>query len=160
MGAFVSAFGIRIADLSDGQTRDLLALHFRGMHESSPPGTCYVLDISGIQSPDVTLWSAWDGDHIVSIGALKMLGTDGRAAEIKSMRTHPDFLRRGAAAQMLSHLIAVARARRIRHLSLETGTSADYAAAVALYTRFGFVVGDVFADYTPSPHNQFLHLDL
>jgi putative acetyltransferase len=59
--------------------------------------------------PEVTVWSAWQGDRIASIGALKML--DAQQAEIKSMRTHPDFLRQGAGAAVLHTIIAHARDR-------------------------------------------------
>lgn len=154
-------FTIRVDDLSGEKVRALLALHLRGMQENSPPGTNYALDISGLQIPQVTVWSAWDGANIVTIGALKMLEGAGICrAEVKSMRTHPDYLRQGAASQMLTHIIAEARARGVGVLSLETGTSPEFDAAAALYRRHGFVVGDVFGDYRPSPHNQFLHRDL
>lgn len=155
-------FSVVVDDLSRAQTRALLEMHLRGMHENSPPGTNYALDLSGLQAPEITVWSLWEGDTIVAIGALKMLPDTGgpHRAEIKSMRTHPNFLRRGAAARMLTHILAEARARGVGILSLETGTSTDFDAAVALYTRFGFSVGDVFGDYRPSPHNQFLHLAL
>jgi putative acetyltransferase len=85
---------IRQDDLSGEQTRALLALHLAGMQANSPPEAVFALDLSGLQVPEVTVWSAWQGDRIASIGALKML--DAGQAEIKSMRTHPDFLRQGA----------------------------------------------------------------
>jgi putative acetyltransferase len=43
-----------------------------------------------LSCPEVRLWSVWDGDQILAIGALKILGAG--AAEVKSMRTHPDYL--------------------------------------------------------------------
>jgi putative acetyltransferase len=54
----------------------------------------------------------------------------------------------------------VARARGYDRLSLETGTAALHAPAVALYRRAGFIDTGPFADYRPSPHNQFFTLDL
>lgn len=146
-------------DLSEAATRDLLRLHLRGMHESSPPGTSFALDLSGLQSSDVTVWSGWVGQRIAGIGALKDLG-DG-CGEVKSMRTHPHFLRQGVAAQLLEHIILAARHRRMRRLSLETGTGPCFEPALALYRRRGFVSGPAFADYPgDSSFNQFLHLDL
>jgi putative acetyltransferase len=76
------------------------------------------------------------------------------------MRTHPDFLRQGVAAQLLEHIIAVARERGLSRLSLETGSGPSFEPALALYRRRGFKDGEAFADYQRSEFNQFLHLDL
>ncbi|HEX7374410.1 MAG TPA: GNAT family N-acetyltransferase [Steroidobacteraceae bacterium] len=149
---------IREDDLSGEPIRDLLRTHLAGMHASSPPGTVFALDLSGLQVPEVTLWSAWFGDAIAGMGALKQL--DPLHGEVKSMRTHPAFLRRGVAAALLERIIATARSRGMRQLSLETGSGPPFEAALALYRRRGFVNGDVFADYERSEFNQFLHLAL
>ena len=152
------AISIREDDLSGEATRALLALHLAGMHATSPPGHVFALDLSGLRTPAVTVWTAWDGDAVAGVGALKMLG-DG-AAEIKSMRTHPDHLRKGVAAALLRHILAEARARGIARLSLETGSGSAFDPALALYRAHGFIDGDAFADYVRSDFNQFLHLDL
>ncbi len=151
-------FTIREDDLTDAQTLALLELHLRGMNDNSPPGTCFALDLSGLEDPAVTVWGAWAGDRLAAIGALKMLGTDG--AEVKSMRTHPDFLRRGAAAVLLDHVIEAARARGVRRLSLETGRGPAFEPALALYRRRGFADGGPFSDYVPNDFSQFMHLAL
>lgn len=145
-------------DLSGSATRELVRLHLQGMQDNSPPGTCFALDLSGLATPDVTVWSVWHGPRIAAIGALKVLANAG--GELKSMRTHPDFLRQGIAAQLLEHIIGVARTRQMRRLSLETGTGPAFEPALALYRRRGFVNGAVFGDYVESPHNQYLHLTL
>ena len=152
------SFRIVVDDLTSDATRDLLRFHLQGMHASSPPGHSFALDLSGLQTPDITVWSAWEGQSIAAIGALKALA-DG-TGEVKSMRTHPDFLRRGAAAAILETIIGAARARGYARLSLETGTGADFDAALAFYRRHGFVSGEAFAAYEPSDFNQFLHLRL
>lgn len=151
-------FDIRKDDLSDPQTRALLTLHLEGMRGSSPPGHSFALDLSGLQAPGVTVWTAWDGDRVAGVGALKLLG-EGQA-ELKSMRTHPDHLRRGVGAAILEHIIAEARSQGVRRLSLETGSGEAFEPALSLYRRRGFVNGGAFADYAASPFNQFLHLDL
>src|SRR4051812_34801138 len=110
---------IREDDLTGDATRALLALHLSGMHENTPAGHVFALDLSGLQAPNVTVWSAWDGDSVAGIGALKELG-DG-TAEVKSMRTHPAHLRRGVGAAVLERIIGEARARGLTRLSLETG---------------------------------------
>ena len=149
---------IREDDLSSDKVRDLLRLHLDGMHSNSPPGSVFALDLSGLKAAEVTVWTAWIGDAVVGIGALKDLG-DG-TGEIKSMRTHPAFLRRGVASALLEHIIDVARARGMARLSLETGSGPAFEPALALYRRRGFVDGEAFARYERSPFNQFLHLPL
>ena len=149
---------IRTDDLSGEPTRRLLALHLAGMHANTPAGHVFALDLSGLQAPGITVFSAWEGDAIAGVGALKRLA-DG-SAEVKSMRTHPDFLRRGVAAALLDHIVATARAGGVRRLSLETGRGSAFDPAIALYRRRGFVEGGAFADYAASDFNRFLHLDL
>jgi putative acetyltransferase len=149
---------IRQNDLSGEQTQSLLEIHLRGMHENSPPGHVFALDLSGLQSPDVTVWGAWDGEVLTGIGALKQFAP--KAGEVKSMRTHPAHLRRGVAALLLEHIISTARLRGFRQLSLETGSGAAFDPALALYRSRGFVEGGAFGDYRPSDFNRFLHLAL
>jgi putative acetyltransferase len=151
-------WNIREDDLSSNATRDLLRLHLEGMYSHSPRGSVYALDFSGLTAPNVTVWTAWHDDKIAGIGALKDLGD--RTGELKSMRTHPHFLRRGVAVALLGHIIDVARTREMVRLSLETGSGTYFEPALSLYRRRGFVDGEAFADYNRSAFNQFLHLAL
>ncbi len=145
-------------DLSGEKIRALLDYHFRKMHENSPPGMAYVLDIAGLKAPGISFWTVWDGDELLGCGALKELAPDW--GEIKSMRTAPEHVGKGAGAALLDHIVAVARARGYRRISLETGTTASYVPAIALYKKRGFKSGDSFAGYAASDFNQFFHLDL
>ncbi len=151
-------FDIREDDLSSAATRELLRLHLEGMHATSPPGSVFALGLPGLRATGVTVWTAWTGDAVAGIGALKDLG-DG-TGEIKSMRTHPDFLRQGAGAALLEHIIRDARARGMTRLSLETGSGPSFEPALEFYRKRGFVDGVEFAGYHRSEFNQFLHLAL
>jgi len=151
-------FEIQEDDLSGEPTRELLRIHLEGMHAASPPGSVFALDLSGLKTPQVTVWRVREGEQLVGVGALKALGAD--CGEIKSMRTHPDHLRKGVAALLLDHMIAQASARRWKRLSLETGSGPAFEPALALYRSRGFVEGEAFADYEPTEFNQFLHLTL
>lgn len=149
---------MREDDLAGAEVRDLLRLHLEAMHANSPPGSVFALDLSGLTAPGVTVWTAWADGSLAGIGALKALcATQG---EIKSMRTHPSFLRRGVAAVLLAHIVAEARARGMMRLSLETGSGQAFEPALALYRRYGFTDGPAFGDYEATAFNQFLHLDL
>jgi putative acetyltransferase len=151
-------FEVREDDLSGDATLRLLALHLAGMHANSPPDSVYALDLSGLKAPGITVWAVWEGDEVVGIGALKELGNG--TGEVKSMRTHPDHLRRGVAVLLLDHIMTEAKLRGLTRLSLETGSGPAFEPALALYRKYGFVNGDAFSDYQPSAFNQFLHLDL
>jgi putative acetyltransferase len=158
MSAGAAVFDIRQDDLSGEPVRALLALHLSGMLGNSPPGHSFALDLSGLQRPDVTVWSVWRGGALAGVGALKAL--DDRTGELKSMRTDPLHLRKGVAAALLEHIVDEARRRGYRRLSLETGSGPAFEAALALYRKRGFAEGEAFADYAPSAFNQFLHLAL
>jgi putative acetyltransferase len=150
-----------VADnLTGAATRDLLTFHHRQMHAASPPGTAFALDLSGLQQPEITVWTLRDRDAVLGIGALKAL-SDG-TGEVKSMRTHPDHLRKGVAKMMLEHIIAQAKGRGMTRLSLETGTGPNFEPALTLYRQRGFVEGETFGDYAgvaDSGFNRFFHLD-
>lgn len=158
LGSRPSGPEIRVDDLSGEATRALLAFHLAGMHATSPPGQVFALDLSGLQVKAVTVWTAWRGEAIAGVGALKDLG-DG-TGEIKSMRTHPDHIRQGVAAALLDHIVSAARAKGLTRLSLETGSGPAFDAALALYRQRGFVDGEAFSDYQRTSFNQFLHLPL
>ncbi len=146
---------IRLADLSGQQVRASLATHLDGMRQNSPPSRVYALDLSGLQASDVSVWTAWEEDELMGVGALKQLSS--LAGEIKSMRTDPRHLRKGVGRTLLVHLITEAQWRGYLRLSLETGSGAEFEAALSHYRRRGFEKGEPFGDYHPSEFNQFLH---
>ncbi len=149
---------IREDDLEGEAVRVLLALHLKGMYETSPPENVFALDLSGLKAPGVTVWSAWDSAALAGIGALKELG-DG-LGEIKSMRTDPRFLRQGVGSALLLHIIAEARRRGLSQLSLETGRGPAFEPALSMYRKHGFIEGEAFAGYKPGDFSRFFHLAL
>ena len=94
-----------------------------------------------------------DNGSLVAVGALKPLAP--HHAEIKSMRAAPSSLRRGNGRAMLRHLIAEAKKRGFRRVSLETGASAHFAAALTLYESEGFHQTGPFAQYKGTPFTRF-----
>ena len=129
------------------------------MAQHSPPESVHALDLAGLAEPEISFWTAWDGEALLGCGALKALG-DGEG-EIKSVRTAPAHLREGVASALLGHVIAAARARSYRRLYLETGTGSAFEAAHAFYRRFGFTDCGAFADYPAGdPFSRFMSLAL
>ncbi len=149
---------VKPGDFSDERVRALLIRHLEGMHANSPPGHVFALDWSALQRPEISFYALWEGEELLGVGALKEL--EPGAGEIKSMRTADAHLRKGAGAAMLEHLIAEARRRGYRRLSLETGSGPAFEPALKLYRKYGFTEGGAFDGYEKSPFNQFLHLDL
>ena len=145
-------------DLTHPDVVALIELHLRSAFENSPPGSVFALDLSGLRDPAVALWSAWDGEALLGMGALKEL--DAGHGELKSMRTAPAHLRRGVAGAMLDHLIAEGRRRGYSRLSLETGNNAPFAPARAMYERAGFTPCGPFAEYTDESFSRYYTLTL
>lgn len=148
---------IRQDDPTAAHVADLLAHHLRELR-SVMSNYAFALDATGLSAPNVTFWTAWDSDTLLGFGALKAL--DASHGEVKSMRAAPAARGTGVGRAILEHVIAEARRRGFSRLSLETGTGALHAPAVALYRRVGFVSCDAFGDYQPSPYNQFMRLEL
>jgi putative acetyltransferase len=57
---------------------------------------------------------------------------------------------------MLHHIVAEAKARGYRRLSLETGNTEPFAAALRLYASEGFQPWGPFGDYHDTPFSSFL----
>jgi putative acetyltransferase len=148
---------IRQDDPAAPYVAELLNYHLDDLR-SVMAGYAFALDASGLSAPDVTFWTAWRGDQLAGFAALKAL--DPLHGEVKSMRAAPFARGTGVGRALLEHVIAEARRRGYTRLSLETGTADLHAPAVALYRRSGFVSCHAFAAYRPSPHNQFMRLEL
>ncbi|MFT5176113.1 MAG: putative acetyltransferase [Gammaproteobacteria bacterium] len=149
-----ATFEIRVDDLRGPQIAALLQEHLDNMVLHSPPQSVHALDLQALRAPSVTFWSAWAGGELLGCAALKQLRADH--GEIKSMRSASRHLRKGVAADLLTHLIDVAQQRDYARLSLETGSAAAFAPAHALYTRFGFAPCAPFADYIDDPYSVFM----
>ncbi len=145
-------------DFGDPRVADLVRLHFTTARAATALCSAHALDLSGLQSPDISFWTLWEGDTLVGIGALKRLSADH--GEIKSMHTAQTMRRKGAGSAMLRHIIAAARAGGMSRLSLETGSWGYFLPAQALYHRHGFVECPPFADYVLDPNSVFMTLDL
>jgi putative acetyltransferase len=145
-------------DFSDPRVIALLKIHLTSARAETAPGSAHALDVTGLQSPDISFWTIWDDVALLGIGALKRLSADH--GDVKSMHTAQSMRGRGAGSTMLRHIVATARAGGISRLSLETGSWEYFRPARTLYRSHGFVECPPFGDYEPDPNSVFMSLDL
>ena len=67
---------------------------------------------------------------------------------------------RGIGRAMVAHLVANARDRGFRRVSLKTGSQSAFAPARSLYTSAGFTPCAPFGGYRPSRDSTFMTLSL
>jgi putative acetyltransferase len=132
----------------------MLRFHFETNIAVTPPGSAHVFDVSRLKAPDVFFWSAWIGEIVMGVGALKRMGSN--EGEIKSMHTLQNSRRSGVGGNMLRHIIDEAKNQGIKRLYLETGSFAFFAPARALYAKHGFTECGPYGDYKPDPNSTFM----
>lgn len=132
-------------DLTGEEVCALLQLHLDEMHQWSPACKIHAMPVERLREPDVTFYSAWDGDQLAACGALKHL--NGTQGELKSMRAAPEFRGTGAGEVILLHLMSEAKTRGYIWLGLETGRPEPFVPAQRLYQKHGFVECEPFGDY-------------
>jgi putative acetyltransferase len=147
---------ISIDDPRATDVRELLERHLAFARFHSPREDVHALDIDGLLDPAVTFYSFRLNGQLLGVGALKRL--DGHHTELKSMHTAHEARGRGIGRAMTDHLIAVARDRGARQVSLETGSMPAFAPARSLYAKAGFEPCGPFGDYCPSPNSTFMTL--
>ena len=145
-------------DLTGEKTIKLIQIHLAGMAENSPPESIHALNVAKLKQPNITFYSAWEGDELLGCGALNELtATHG---EIKSMRTAEKHVRKGVARAILQHLLNEAKTRGYTKVSLETGSRDAFQPARRLYETFGFTYCEPFDQYTDDPNSKFMTLNL
>ncbi len=149
---------IKMDDLTNSQTLQLLDVHLAGMAEHSPPESMHALNSEELKDAHVTFYSAWETNDIMGCGALKELSPIH--GEVKSMRTATNHLRKGVAKAILQHILTEAKERGYTKVSLETGTMDAFKPAHRLYENFGFYYCEPFASYVEDPNSVFMTIDL
>jgi putative acetyltransferase len=149
---------IKQDDLSGPEIAALLREHLHGMTLHSPPESIHALDLDALKKPGITFWTAWDGPELLGCGALKEI--DQFHAEIKSMRTATQHLKKGVASTLLNHIIDEASKHGYTRLSLETGSMDAFLPARTLYAKYGFTDCEPFAGYILDPNSTFMTKEL
>jgi len=149
---------IRLDDLQDPRIAAFLEDHLADMRSTSPPESVHALDLAALRRPEIQFWTVWQGEELLGTGAIKLLGE--QHAELKSMRTAPAARGRGVARALLHHILSQARSQGLARLSLETGTTPNFAPAHALYLSSGFVDCGPFGGYVLDPFSRYMTLAL
>ena len=149
---------IRVDDLTGSEIQELLQEHLRSVALHSPPESVHALDLEALRKPEITFWTVWEADELLGCGAIKEL--DSHHAEIKSMKTSSQHLRKGVAKTLLQHILEEAKHRGYSQLSLETGSMEAFEPARKLYANFGFTYCEPFADYVEDPYSVFMTREL
>ena len=151
-------FVIEVDDPRRPDVTDLLERHLAFCHSHTPPEDVHALDLDGLLDPAVTFFSLRRDGRLLGVGAMKELG-DGQA-EIKSMHTVESARGEGVGRAIVLHLLATARARGYRRVSLETGSMDAFVPARSLYASVGFEPCGPFGDYPDSPNSNFMTIAL
>lgn len=149
---------IKVDDLTGKEIAEFLEQHISEMRTVSPPESKHALDLNGLRKAEITFWTIWIENSLAGCGALKELDTSH--AEIKSMRTAPEYRNKGVATMLVQHIIEEAKSRNYRKLSLETGSIAFFKPARQLYLKFGFVYCEPFSNYKEDPNSVFMTKEL
>jgi putative acetyltransferase len=144
--------------LDDPRVQAVLEYHVTTARAETARGSAHALDLDALKSSDITFWSAWDGEAVLGVGALKRLSA--AHGEIKSMHTAEAHRGAGVGSTILTHIIEFARLAGMTRLSLETGSWDYFKAARAFYKQHDFVECAPFGDYTADPNSVFMTLDL
>ena len=154
----VMAWQIFEGELDLEDVRTLLTQHFTEMRSGSPPEACHVLPVDNLKSPEIRFFTVREMGTLLGCGALKRL--EMRHGEVKSMRTADSALGRGVGLAMLQHILAIARSEGMTRLSLETGSTEQFAAANRLYEKEGFERCGPFGSYSETPFTRFFTRDI
>lgn len=138
----------------EGPVTEILERHFDLMRATSPEESCHVMAPDSLFASGAVVLVWRDGSRVLGIGALKPI--DATHGELKSMHTLAEARGRGIACAILRALVAEARDLGLSRVSLETGSSSEFAAARALYSREGFADCPPFGSYTEDPLSVFM----
>ncbi len=119
MKSRVDGFVIDVDDPTREDVRSLLEQHLTFARGITPPDDLHALDLDGLLDSTITFFSLRVDGELLGVGAIKQL--DPEHAELKSMHTALAARRHGVGRAIVDHLVAVAAARGVRRVSLETG---------------------------------------
>lgn len=145
---------IREDKVTDQRVIDLIEDHMEQMEKHSPPSAQHHLEVKDYKDSKLTVWTAWEDNDLLGVGALKELSSNH--GELKSIKTHPDHLRKGVAQLLVGFIIKQAVRRGYTRVSLETGAQEAFEPAISFYKSIGFEECGPFGDYVEDPASIFM----
>ncbi len=149
---------IAVDDPSAADVRGLIERHLEFARATTPPEHVFALDLDALKDPAVTFFTYRVNGDVIGMAALKHL--DGEHAELKSMHTAAEARGEGVGRALVDHIVAVARERGYRRISLETGSGPAFVAARSLYAGANFKPCAAFGGYKPTPLSAYMTLAL
>ena len=120
----------------------------------SPPEFQFQMTAEQMAGDDTTVFVARDeSGGVVGMGALRR--HDAALGEVKRMFSVPAARGTGVGWRLLQAIEAEARRQELERLVLETGGTAGFEPAWALYERAGFIRRGAFLDYPDSEFSRF-----
>ena len=141
-------------NFDNSEVNHLLTTHFIELIAASPEGSAHVLDIKGLKDASIKFWSFWQNDKLFGCGALKFL--EKEHGELKSIRVHDDFRKKGNGIKVIQQLILEAKKLKIKRVSIETGAGEFFKPARKLFTKCDFKVCKPFAHYKKDINSIYL----
>lgn len=142
----------------DPRTAALIALQKQHALEHTPQKSGHALDAGSREASEVRFFLALDGDE--ALGCLGLAAIGPAMGELKTMHVLKSTRGQGIGAQLLIHVIDVARQEGMEELVLETGSNEGFAASRRLYARAGFEVCDPWDAYVSDPFSHCMRKEL
>ncbi len=140
------------------EVHELLVKHFIQLRSVSPKDSTHVLNISGLRVASIKLWSMWENDQLIGIGAIKFLNKEH--GEFKSIRVNDKFRNKRYGKEVINQLINKAKLLKIKKLSLETGAGEFFLPARKLFLSCGFKTCKPFSHYKDDVNSVYMSLQI
>lgn len=152
------SFTVAIEDPRTCDVASLLNSHASFCDDITPADGCTALNTDELRNPSTTLFTIRDGQRLLGTCAIKLLSPT--EVELKSMHVAEAARGKGAASELLRHVLDFARSNGITHVHLETGSEDEFQPARNLYTKFGFIEGGPFVGALVHSASIFMTLNL
>ena len=140
------------ADPTETDIASLLADH---LDAAANQDCSHAFGVQRLAQDDIHFYAGRDeGGALMGVAALKVLSPG--QGEIKSVRTHDDFLRRGVSRALMAKITQAAKDLGMTRLSLETHSTPAYAAARGLYEHLGYEYCPAFGEYGDDPLSVYM----
>ncbi|MBX2806716.1 MAG: GNAT family N-acetyltransferase [Hyphomicrobiales bacterium] len=150
------SYTIAVEDVNGSGISELIDASDAYSAERYPPEGNFATDLAGLYAPEIALAVARKKGFAAGCAALK--SEPHGNGELKRLFVHPDARGSGLGGRLIDYIEALARARGVRRINLETGPL--NVEAVGLYRAYGYVECGPFGDYEDNPYSLFMTKDL